>query len=80
MRVTDCQRDCKGHKRYVGGIMDGAVSHLVHAAPSDFPRSIGTLLRQGQRSWYLRDDEASDGTEVVYRLVGVAREMPEACR
>jgi hypothetical protein len=74
---VDCSK-CKGHKHYRGGIMDGTVAHLTGAHPSDFPRSIGTMKQQGQRSWYQRDDDASEGTEVVYQLVAVSADPPEA--
>jgi hypothetical protein len=66
----------KGHRRYVGGIMDGQVAHLVYAHPTDYPQTMGTVLRHGQRSWYEIDYEASEGTEVVYRFVGHGREFP----
>ena len=66
----------KGHKHYRGGILDGEVAHLTIAHPSDYPRTMGTLLRHGQRSWYEIDDEASEGTEVVYRFIGLGREFP----
>lgn len=75
MSDVDCSK-CKGHKHYHGGIMDGVVHHLTIAHPSDFPKSIGTLKRQGQRSWYQRDDDASEGTEVIYRLVAVSADRP----
>lgn len=66
----------KGHRRYVGGCMDGTVQHLVYATPSDYPQTCGTVLRDGQRSWYEIDYDASDGTEVVYRFIGLGREFP----
>lgn len=66
----------KGHKYYVGGCMDGNISHLVHAHPSDYPQTIGTILRDGQRSWYEIDYDASKGTEVVYRFIGISKEFP----
>jgi hypothetical protein len=56
--------------------MDGKVSHLIYAHPSNYPQTIGTLLRDGQRSWYEIDYEVSDGTEVVYRFIGNAKEFP----
>jgi hypothetical protein len=65
-----------GHRYYVGGIMDGQVSHLVYATPSDYPQTIGTLLHDGQRSWYELDYERSEQTEVRYRFVGLGREFP----
>ena len=67
----------KGHKRYTGGIMDGHVSHLLYADPSDYPQTTGTVLADGQRSWYEIDYDASAGTEVVYRFVGIGREFPQ---
>jgi hypothetical protein len=75
MKAIDCGK-CKGHKHYRGGSMDGLVHHLTIAHPSDFPKSFGTLKRQGQRSWYVRDEAASSGTEVVYRCIGVGAECP----
>lgn len=70
--------DChKGHRFYVGGgSLDGQVTHLVYAHPSDYPQTIGTLLRSGARSWYELDYDASDGTNVVYRFVGVGPQFP----
>ena len=73
----DCSKH-KGHKRYVGGCMDGEVAHLIYARPSDYPQTVGTLLRDGQRSWYEIDFEVSEGTEVVYRFMGNGREFPRA--
>ncbi|WP_420123189.1 hypothetical protein [Nakamurella sp.] len=67
----------KGHRHYVGGIMDGQIAHLVDAFPSDYPQTFGTVLRGGQRSWYELDYEASDGTEAVYRCIGIGREFPQ---
>jgi hypothetical protein len=72
----DCSKHA-GHKRYVGGCMDGEISHLVHATPSDYPRMFGTLLRNGTRSWYEIDPDASDGTEVVYRFIGHGKDFPQ---
>lgn len=66
----------KGHKYYVGGVMDGNVHHQVYADPSDYPQTFGTLLRNGQRSWYEIDYEASEETEVVYRFIGHGRDFP----
>lgn len=66
-----------GHRYYVGGSLDGNVAHLAHATTSDYPQTVGTLLRDGQRSWYEIDYEASDGTEAVYRFVGIGREFPQ---
>lgn len=58
--------------------MDGHVAHLVSADPSDYPQTFGTLLRDGQRSWYELDYEASDGTEAVYRFIGHGKTFPLA--
>ncbi|MEE4598260.1 hypothetical protein V2J94_41565 [Streptomyces sp. DSM 41524] len=71
----DCANH-KGHKRYVGGCMDGHVSHMITRHPSYYPRTFGTLLRDGQRSWYEIDDEASEGSEVVYRFIGHGKTFP----
>ncbi len=71
----DCSKH-KGHKRYIGGCMDGQIDHLVHAHPSDYPQTFGTLLRDGQRSWYEIDYEASRGAEIVYRFIGHGKEFP----
>jgi hypothetical protein len=78
--VNDVCTDPKhrGHKHYVGGCMDGQVAHLLYADPSDYPQTMGTVLLDGQRSWYEIDYDASDGTEVVYRFIGNGREFPEA--
>jgi hypothetical protein len=76
MAEMDCTKH-KGHRRHVGGIMDGQVDHLTIAHPSDFPQTKGTLLRDGQRSWYEIDYDASVGTEVVYRFVGLGRDFPQ---
>ena len=73
----DCSKH-KGHRRWVGGCEDGHIDHLVHAASSDFPEPYGTMLRNGTRSWYEIDQEASQGTEVVYRFVGLGRDFVEA--
>ena len=73
-----CHRStCKGHRRYVGGLLDGHVDHLTAADPSDYPRTIGTALRDGQRSWYELDHDASHGTEAVYRHVGDSANFPQ---
>jgi hypothetical protein len=66
----------KGHRYYVGGIMDGNVAHLIYADPSDYPQTIGTLLRNGQRSWYEINYEASEGTEAIYRFIGLGKTFP----
>lgn len=72
-----CDRPtCKGHKRYIGGRMDGEVAHLTGAHPTDYPQTFGTLLRGGVRSWYEIDYEQSEGTEVVYRCIGISRDFP----
>lgn len=67
----------KGHRHYVGGSRDGEVAPMVYVTPSDFPQTIGGVLRGGVRSWYEIDYEASEGTEVVYRFVGVGKEFPQ---
>lgn len=77
--MSDCAKH-RGHRRYVGGPMDGHVDHLVHAAPSDYPQTMGTLLRDGARSWYEIDYDASEGHEVVYRFIGYGREFPRRYR
>jgi hypothetical protein len=56
--------------------MDGQVAHLIGTHPSDYPQFFGTMLRNGQRSWYEIDYEASEGTDVVYRCIGHGREFP----
>lgn len=66
----------RGHKYYVGGIMDGQVDHLVYAQPGDYPKRVATLLRDGQRTHYQIDRHESHGTEVVYRAVRAARNLP----
>jgi hypothetical protein len=78
--VIDCTRH-KGHRRFVGGIRDGHVDHLIHATPSDFPQTIGTMslgtqLLGSQRSWYELDYDASDGAEAVYRFIGHGNRFP----
>jgi hypothetical protein len=73
--MTTCH---PGHRRFTGGSMDGHVAHLLSTTPSDYPQTIGTLLRDGQRSWYQIDHDASKGTEVVYRFVGLGRTITEA--
>lgn len=57
--------------------MDGDVHHLVHAHPSDYPQTFGTVLRDGARSWYEIDHNASEGTEAVYRFIGIGRDFPQ---
>lgn len=74
---TGSRLPCRGHKRYVGGPSDGHVSHLVYADPSDYPMYSGSALINGTRSWYEIDYEASDGVEVVYRFLGMGRELPQ---
>jgi hypothetical protein len=66
----------RGHATYVGGLMDGHVRHLVYATPSDYPQTFGTVLRDGMRSWYEIDYDASAGTEVVYRFIGHGAQFP----
>ena len=67
-----------GHRRYVGGRMDGHVSHLLATTSSDYPQTFGTALMDGQRSWYELDYEASIDTELVYRFVGLGRTFEDA--
>lgn len=67
----------KGHRHYVGGKMDGQIAHLVTDHPSYYPQTIGTALRNGTRSWYEIDYDASEGTEVVYRFIGHGKEFPQ---
>jgi hypothetical protein len=74
----DCSRH-GGHRYYRGGRRDGEIDHLVNPAPGDFFFTMGTILRDGQRSWYERDDLASNGTEVVYQFLGLGRRI-EDCR
>jgi hypothetical protein len=73
----DCSKH-KGHRRWVGGRKDGHVDHLVHAAPSDYPQTWGSMLSNGTRSWYEIDHDVSEGEEVVYRFVGLGRDLTEA--
>lgn len=68
---------CKGHKRYTGGgSMDGQVSCLTFAHPSDFGQTLGTVMRSGTRSWYELDYERSEGAEAVYRFIGYGKTFP----
>ena len=77
--MTTAPLDChKGHHHYVGGTLDGDVAHLVYAHPSDYPQTMGTLLRGGQRSWYELDYDRSVGTEAYYRFVGLGRTFEDA--
>lgn len=68
----------KGHKHFMGGSLDGEVAHLVHAHPSDYPQTFGTTLRDGQRAWYELDYDRSEGTEAVYRFIGLGRTFADA--
>jgi hypothetical protein len=55
--------DCHpGHRRYIGGFLDGMVEHLVYVTPSDFPM----FIRYPNGSLYERDLDG--GTEGIYRL------------
>jgi hypothetical protein len=73
----DCTKH-KGHRRYTGGgVLNGQVDHLVFACPSDYPQTFGTLLRNGTRSWYELDYDASEGSEAVYRFIGYGKEFPQ---
>lgn len=56
----------KGHRRYVGGPLDGEVDHLVYAHASDFPMFCTYPMRDN--AMYERDLDG--GTEAVYRYVG----------
>lgn len=70
----------KGHARFVGGLMDGQVSHQIHAHPSDYPICMGSALIGGGRSWYEVDQEASSRTEVVYRHIGDGLKLLDIAR
>lgn len=64
-------------------LMDGQTSHLIHAHPTDYPQTIGTVLRAGTRSWYEIDYDASDGTEAMAALLrihhdDIVRALPAA--
>jgi hypothetical protein len=74
--IADCSKH-NGHRRYLGGSMDGKVDHLIYADPSDYPLTIGTVLRSGGRSWYELDQDASEGAEAVYRFIGYGAEFPQ---
>ena len=76
--MTDYPNCHKGHRRYIGGIMDGQIAHLTGTHPSDYPQTIGTVLRNGQRSWYELDYERSAGTEAVYRCIGIGGTWADA--
>lgn len=65
-----CRNPHKGHRHFFGGIRDGEIDHLVYAHEQDFPESMGTLLRQGQRSYYVIDRDRTVGTEAVYQFSG----------
>lgn len=62
----------KGHRRYVGGFLDGEVEHLVYATASDFP----LMIRYPNGSLYERDLDG--GTEATYRLATVNDDRPVA--
>jgi hypothetical protein len=66
----------KGHRLFVGGPRDGEITHLTVNTPKDFPQTIGSVLRRGTRSWYEIDYDASEGSVVVYRFLGMGREFP----
>ena len=72
----DCSKH-KGHRYFHGGKRDGEVDHLVYDTPSDFPKTMGTVLRDGVRSWYEIDYDASEGSEVHYRCIGVCKDFPQ---
>lgn len=73
MECPNGRTGCRGHKHWHGGIKDGHVDCLKSAHPSDFPETFGTMLRHGQRSWYVRDHTAQGATdtEAHYRVTGV---------
>ena len=79
MRCPNGRSGCKGHKHFRGGSMDGHVDCLVYAHPSDYPETFGTIKRDGQRSWYVRDLSATKipDTEAFYRFVGHGDHPPE---
>ncbi|MEV5360593.1 hypothetical protein AB0K45_09640 [Micrococcus luteus] len=60
--------------------MDGHTAHKTVNTPTDFPRTQGSVLYNGQRSWYLRDDNASTTTHYVYRFAGHSPDMPQHLR
>lgn len=68
--------ECKGHKIYQGGIMDGHVACLTIAHSTDYPVKFGTALRNGQRSWYRRATDPAIDTDVTYEFFGLGRESP----
>jgi hypothetical protein len=77
--AVPCSPNCshRGHRRYVGGPRDGHVDRLIHAAPSDYPQTMGSALIGGSRTWYVLDYDASEGVEAVYRFIGWGREFPQ---
>lgn len=59
-----CDREgCRGHRRYIGGRLDGMVEHLAFANHSDFPLT----WQHSDGSMYERDLDG--GTEAIYRCV-----------
>lgn len=59
------------------GYLVTAPGHLNACGEADYPQTLGTVLRDGQRSWYEIDYDASQGTEAVYRFLGNARELDD---
>jgi hypothetical protein len=74
--VINCA-ECKSHRRFNGGILDGLVQHYSYDVID--PPTLGTELKEGQRSWYVHDQEASSDTDAVYQCMGLGREMPKRC-
>lgn len=62
----------KGHRRFVGGFLDGHVDHLAHVTQSDFP----LFWRYPNGSLYERDLDG--GTEATYRLATDQDVRPDA--
>jgi hypothetical protein len=54
--------EIKGHRRFVGGFLDGHVDNMVSVTPSDFP----LFIRYPNGSFYERDLDG--GTEAIYRF------------
>lgn len=59
--MNDC-REHAGHRRFIGGFLDGHVDHLVLVTASDFP----LLWRYPNGSLYERDLDG--GTDAIYRI------------
>lgn len=56
-----CPKACRGHRRFVGGFLDGHVDHMACVTPSDFPM----FWRYPNGASYERDLDG--GTEAIYR-------------